>query len=229
MEKAPVSEIFFSIQGEGIFLGAAQVFVRFSGCNLKKCLFCDEDSPRKYFKSVKDIVLKVKKLSAGIKLHSVSLTGGEPLLYPHFLKELGCALKKDNFLVYLETNGTLPDNLKYIRNYIDIVAMDIKLPSSTGGDDFFDAHEKFLKFSLKKRVFVKVIITKETAGKCFKKAVDLVKRIKREIPFVIQPATKTPLSDAPGKEKIFLFQKYALRFLEDVRIISQLHKQIGVK
>lgn len=229
MEKAPISKIFFSIQGEGIFLGAAQVFIRFSGCNLKKCLFCDEDSLPKYFKSVKDIILKVKKLSKGMKLHSVSLTGGEPLKYPRFLKELGCALKKDNFLVYLETNGTLPENLKYVKNYIDIVAMDIKLPSSTGGDDFFDAHEKFLRLSLKKRVFIKVVITKKTAWKCFKKAVDLVRKTGREIPFVIQPVTRTALAAAPGREKILLFQKYGLRFLEDVRIIPQIHKHIGVE
>lgn len=43
---ADIIEIFSSIQGEGIFLGAKQIFVRFKRCNLT-CSYCDEELSRK--------------------------------------------------------------------------------------------------------------------------------------------------------------------------------------
>jgi len=91
--KAPVSEIFASYQGEGIYSGQPQIFVRFVGCNLR-CDYCDTpenqslDENQKYF-ALETIVARVKELSSkrlsggdGSIPKTVSLTGGEPLLRP---------------------------------------------------------------------------------------------------------------------------------------------------
>lgn len=229
VNKVPVSEIFSSFQGEGIFVGVPQVFVRFSGCNLKKCVFCDEKAPVNFSMEMGQIISCIKKLSRKIKPHSVSLTGGEPLLYPVFLKELCKRLKEEGFCVYLETNGTLPENFKKVKKYIDFIAMDIKLPSATGLRSYFAEHIKFLEAAGGKKIFVKVVVTKKTEFSCFKKAVDLVKSLDEKIPFVIQPATKTARAQSPGEEKILFFCGYAIKFLKDVKVIPQMHKIWGAK
>ena len=85
--KAEITEIFSSIQGEGVFLGAKQIFVRFEKCNLN-CVFCDESRDlgvNEY--SPLELLKEVRALDASDgPHHSVSFTGGEPLLYWDFLK-----------------------------------------------------------------------------------------------------------------------------------------------
>ena len=81
-----IKEIFTSIQGEGPYIGYKQVFVRFCNCNLK-CNYCDtEFTPDGYFEdfSPKELVEYIKRFET---FHSISLTGGEPLLSVDFLKE----------------------------------------------------------------------------------------------------------------------------------------------
>jgi len=64
----------------------------------------------------------------GSDIHSVSFTGGEPLLHKDFLKEILRLLKNQGITTYLETNGTLADEFSQLKDEVDIVAMDIKLP-----------------------------------------------------------------------------------------------------
>lgn len=85
--KGQITEIFSSIQGEGIFVGAKQIFVRFDKCNLS-CAFCDErdrPDPEEYGPDKLMQEIKALEESKGPH-HSVSFTGGEPLLYCDFLK-----------------------------------------------------------------------------------------------------------------------------------------------
>ncbi|MEW6013493.1 MAG: 7-carboxy-7-deazaguanine synthase QueE, partial [Elusimicrobiota bacterium] len=108
---APIYEIFVSYQGEGLFVGQRQIFVRFSGCNLK-CSYCDEQAAREKsdLKSLDWAVKKIKELSQKHKTNKISFTGGEPLLYHYFIKNLIKKLGKKYFYI-LETNGTLYKNL----------------------------------------------------------------------------------------------------------------------
>ena len=85
---AKVIEIFTSIQGEGPYIGVKQLFIRFCGCNLN-CDYCDTDGePNQNYFNFSHEELKNNVESFNLKtVHSISLTGGEPLLWVDFLIE----------------------------------------------------------------------------------------------------------------------------------------------
>ena len=128
MNKVKIKEIFASIQGEGPYVGYKQLFVRFCNCNLK-CNYCDtEFSANENFIEYCPVEL-AQEVNQYKDVHSISLTGGEPLLSVEFLKEF---LPLVNKKIYLETNATLADKFLEIKPYVDIVSADIKLESATG-------------------------------------------------------------------------------------------------
>lgn len=109
MKKYKVNEIFYSLQGEGYFVGTPAVFVRFSGCNLR-CPFCDTQHAKHTEMTISEIVAEIDRYPA----ETVILTGGEPSLVVD--KEMVEAIKAGHRFVAIETNGThqLPDNLDWI-------------------------------------------------------------------------------------------------------------------
>ncbi len=98
-----LSEVFYSIQGEGTWAGTPAVFVRLAGCNLA-CDFCDTDYSTKFFASVDEIVAMVR--NAGGDCPMVVLTGGEPLAQAE-ASALIDALRRDGRRVHVESNGTI--------------------------------------------------------------------------------------------------------------------------
>ena len=220
--EGKIAEIFESIQGEGIYQGVRQIFIRFYGCNLN-CKFCDTklNSYREY--GAEALLKKIKNHNGNY--HSISLTGGEPLLQADFLKEFLPGMAKGK--IYLETNGTLPEELGQIIDRIGIISMDIKLPSSTGLRGFWDEHRRFLKVGLKKNLFVKTVVCKSTKLEDLRIAVGLIGEFDKNIPFILQPN-----SFEIGKglmDIIKRLQKFCLNNLSDVRIIPQMHKFLKVK
>ena len=109
MKKYKVNEIFYSLQGEGYFVGTPAVFVRFSGCNLR-CPFCDTQHAKHTEMTISEIVAEIDRYPA----ETVILTGGEPSLVVD--KEMVEAIKAGHRFVAIETNGThqLPDNIDRI-------------------------------------------------------------------------------------------------------------------
>ncbi|HEY3252324.1 MAG TPA: 7-carboxy-7-deazaguanine synthase QueE [Polyangiaceae bacterium] len=106
-----VSEIFESLQGEGVSTGAPCIFVRLAQCNLH-CSWCDtkytwdferyryEDEVRE--QSSADVAQLVNAATS----RRLVLTGGEPLLQQRALRELFARLAPD-ITVEVETNGTI--------------------------------------------------------------------------------------------------------------------------
>lgn len=230
--KAEITEVFSSIQGEGVFLGARQIFVRFKECNLK-CSYCDENKGLKSKAySVTDLMGEVKflELSRGPH-HSVSFTGGEPLLYTDFLEVFLELLKKESLKTYLETNGTLPNELARVVDRFDIIAMDFKLPSSTGERPFWKEHREFLKIASKKKVFVKAVVTQSTIKDDIERSIRLIRKVRPDIPFIIQPAAPVHANDKTvAKDKLIRFLDIGVRRnLENIRVIPQIHKILDIK
>src|SRR5258708_28512544 len=119
-----ISEIFYSLQGEGELTGVPSVFVRVRGCNLR-CNWCDTPyaswKPEGTKLSVEQIVDEVKKHPA----RHVVLTGGEPMIAPE-IRLLAAEIKKLGHHITIETAATvLPEGIA-----CDLISLSPKLKNS---------------------------------------------------------------------------------------------------
>lgn len=100
-----IAEIFYSIQGEGRFIGIPSVFIRTSGCNLR-CVWCDTPyaswTPQGQRWSIREILLEVAKHPS----RHVVITGGEPFLAAE-IEELTAKLRTLGTHITIETAATL--------------------------------------------------------------------------------------------------------------------------
>lgn len=202
------AEIFFSIQGEGLRQGEPTIFVRLSGCNLR-CPFCDTKYARDKNKgsnlSLDEIVQKILRLQKKNPTRWVSLTGGEPLLQD--IEPLVKKLHQNKILVHVETNGTL----KPLPS-VDWTTVSPKPPAY-----FF--HPLFIK----KANEVKLVVTRSLT---FSEVARIRRQFPVKIPLILQPQDNAGWS----QKKAVHFLKTACRQrLENIRILVQLHKILGLK
>lgn len=235
--KAPIREIFCSVQGEGSYTGVRQAFIRFARCNLE-CAYCDTplgDVPEcrvqmragtgKFSKIENPITTTdVSRAVSGYKmLHSIALTGGEPLLYADFIKEMDLACP-----LYLETNMSLPERAKIIKEKIRYVAGDFKLKAGynlNNYDEYFRDMVKCFKVlrnTGERDCFCKIVLP---AGFDKENLFSGVSKIKDCISLVVlQPVTNKKGGDskAVSVRKIMEIQE-ALLDMIDTRVIPQSH------
>ena len=120
-----ISELFFSIQGEGELTGIPSVFVRTSGCNLR-CRWCDTKysswTPEGENVDIEELVEKVCSYPA----RHVVITGGEPMIAKD-IKEFVDLLKQSGKHITIETAGTIaPNGIQ-----CDLASISPKLSDST--------------------------------------------------------------------------------------------------
>lgn len=253
--RAPVAEVFSSVQGEGLYVGVRQVFVRTYGCDLE-CAYCDtpaarvetgpcriEETPGEAGWSEVgnpvDSELILRHLAAlGPTLgahHSVALTGGEPLLYAGFVGELAEGARRLGLRSYLETNGQRVEELESVIDGIDIVAMDVKLPSSQplapgfDGAAFLARSLAFLQVARRREVFVKVVCAAGTEAEEIEAVAQGIAEQSRDLLLVLQPATPRGPEEAVPAAQLLRLQELAARSLAEVRVIPQCHRMMGVR
>lgn len=236
---ANVIEVFSSYQGEGLFVGQPQLFIRLGGCNLR-CSYCDTANAQKPAKtarietkpfsrkfitvrnpiSAEQLLGYVNKCIRQYPFYqAISLTGGEPLVQSAFLRDLSHRLHGLHKIpIMIETNGTLPESLKEIIDLIDIVSMDIKIP--------IQKKESLRSLRLSgDKAYIKIVVSGDTSNQDLLAACQIVRKVNRNIPVILQPVSvvrKGIKPVAPDR----LLDAYALmrKYLNDVRIIPQVHR-----
>lgn len=216
--RTKVNEIFSSIQGEGPVVGYKQLFIRFCGCNLK-CSYCDTDFSSGELYTPQELFDKISTDYNLKSFHSISLTGGEPLLSTEFLKEF-LPLIKNKTKIYLETNATLSDKLVQIKDYIDIISADIKLGLNP------EIHKEFFKHCDGIETFAKIVFDENISDLEIEQCINLATEFNIEL--VLQPKMDgykmTVSSDFCNR----ILNKFTESY-QRVRLIPQVHKFLDVR
>lgn len=157
-----VSEIFYSIQGEGPNIGVPSVFLRLAVCNLQ-CSWCDtkyswDFQHYDYGKEVIEIDEdQVSKLILEYNCRRLVVTGGEPMLQQDELAPLLFRLKEKGFEIEVETNGTIMPKEEMMRA-VDQWNVSPKLESSGNISLVREMPECYLYFSNTPNAYFKYVV-----------------------------------------------------------------------
>ena len=237
--RARVSEIFTSIEGEGIFVGKKTLFIRFSGCYLK-CRWCDTkyalplDSGTDYqIDEIKDLIIKELQPFT----YKVNFTGGEPLLQIEAVIELADFIKKQtNLKTYMESSCFDSELFSKVLPCIDICKIEFKTDDSKVVED--EEYDNLILNEIKclelavernKATYIKIVVTNSTNLESFKNLVyNISEKIKPSdiLGFIIQPSFGI---DQPTVNKLLDTYDIVQPMFPEVRIIPQLHKEIGAR
>jgi len=243
--KAHMHEVFSSIQGEGTHAGRWHVFTRFSGCPLR-CCYCDTPHARTlcaqctvhseppYTLSnpvgVDEVVEAVERMWTP-STEMLSLTGGEPLLYPDFILSLSEVCARP---LFLETAGVPHSSAIRVASVLDAAACDIKLREHSATAHYEELLQQevatirtFVDAGVD--VCVKVVVLDATTPATIDRVATALKGL--PITLVLQPASGGlghPLDEA-GLLQLRELSDAAIQHVEDVRIIPQLHVLLNIR
>ena len=160
-----VSEIFYSIQGEGPNIGVPSVFLRLALCNLR-CVWCDSKytwdwENFDYNREVSEIPTEevIEKIMSYHCDHLV-ITGGEPMLQQKELEVLLPPLKRQGLGIEVETNGTIVPS-RILLGLIDQWNVSPKLENSGNSRSSREKSEAYECFSRLSNAFFKFVVETE--------------------------------------------------------------------
>lgn len=232
--KTRINGVFSSIQGEGKLVGRRQVFIRFSGCNLD-CNYCDTPESRDpnlgECISTGELQRRVEDLITP-DFHSLSLTGGEPLLQADFIGEF---LQNYPVDALLETNGSLPNELGKILDLISYASVDVKLPEHESVSDYnglLDNELKSINLLIEEGIntYCKfVVLPSSKVDTVTFIASRIVQEVKdtSKLSLIIQP--ESPLTRWENEQdKLLEISEKTGKYL-DVLVIPQVHKLLNIR
>jgi organic radical activating enzyme len=163
-------------------------------------------------------------------LHSLSITGGEPLHQPGFFEEL-CIETRDR--IYLETNGTLPKAAKQISEHVDYVCVDLKDETALPYQGWRYTVDRELESigyfkDVGAIVFAKIVVTNGSEPENISWFAKELSNL--GVPLAIQPVTTSVEAERISPERLFKLTEAAAQYLsvDDITISFQTHKQIGI-
>ena len=233
-----LSEIFTSIEGEGVLFGTKTMFVRMAGCPLK-CHWCDTayaipmDSGNAYsIDEVKELISE----SLQPNTYKVNFTGGEPLVQHEAIIGLAKFVSQKGIRTYLESACYDSVRFSKVLPYIDICKIEFKLRDSRvvekkHYDNLLKNELECLKLSVSngKTCYIKIVVTNSSNLKEFTELVHEIFKVAKPADvagFIIQPSYRV---DEPTLEVLFGFYDAVYPLYDQVRIVPQLHKTIGVR
>jgi len=247
---AHLSEIFVSTQGEGSKAGQRHLFVRFAGCNIR-CRYCDTPDSLSRVPScridycdgrrhcmpnpveadaLRAILERMCGDDPGIRM--ISLTGGEPTLQGDFL----AALLEHGQLprpVLLETNAVCIEGLAHFLPLIDVVSADVKLPSNSGERAFWTEHRAFFRACREagcREVYVKMPVDADTDADEVVRGARIVAEALPGATLFLQPIHEPDRAyDAFDSPALHALVARASLEVDDVRLMPQMHKLMGVR
>jgi len=261
LPKAPLIEIFHSVQGEGRFVGVPMTFLRVATCPLR-CLYCDTpnsyEAPQRFPVRIGARVVQepnpasadragelvrqvVAACEPGRSPSRLSITGGEPLVFPDFVREVGRVVRGHGVRVHLETAAIDPDALGRCIEQVDHLSADYKLPETLGAPAKADAapppggygalHRCCCEIALRRgaSVDVKIVLTDRVVDPSLERALADLEPVREKILLVLQPVTPFgAVTRTLPRGELERFTAMAMRARFDVRVLPQVHKALQV-
>jgi 7-carboxy-7-deazaguanine synthase len=257
--RAPVLEAFASIQGEGRYIGQPQVFLRLRGCPLR-CAWCDTPGSWNWrgdetariaapsgerlvpaLADARDVAAWIDELDPSGRM-PVSLTGGEPLIWPDFLLALKPQIGARR--LHLETAGAHPGALETVRDACDHLSIDLKLPAdmrapveleghageSTPSDEpeWHTARRAVLQLATGRDACLKLVVAGERSAEEYAPLIADARELAPDLLLIVQPATPIAGVGSPAQAVLDQVVEQAAQAGFDVRLLPQLHRLLGL-